>query len=304
MGSLKNELSWSHSTAKVYEECPRKYWYKKFGGWNGWERGASEEKRQTWLLGKIQNRWMWRGDVIHDMIRSLITSWKRGTEVPFETLPEMVRERFRAGFRQSKKGLLLEGSSKATGLSEHIFDRDISNEDWKELVEGAVEMLSDFVKSDMAQTVKDVPSDKWLALENLTDRMIRGVKVYISMDAAWEEDDKALIIDWKTGKSEVNKEGLSDQLGLYSIFAEEDWGKAAVVREYLLRDGTFQEWETTEEQKENLRNRIERDVAKIRPFIQEGKNGIDADMKDFEPRPSKNACRHCNYFQLCPVANV
>jgi hypothetical protein len=303
--AFKNTLSWSHSTMKQYETCPRQYWYKKFGGWNGWvDRDPASERRRIWLLGKIQNRWMWRGDIIHSVIEDLIRNGRAGRDPDPALILESTRERYRSGFRQSKRKQLLLGNSRAVGLAEHLFDRDISNAEWKAFVDEAVAMLESFLASLILSRVRAVPAADWLALEELEKLVIDDVEVYVKMDAAWREEGAAVITDWKTGKGETDAEGRSPQLGLYALFSMERWNLPAKVREYHLADGSISEWTPAEADREAVRALVARHLGVIRGKIRNGESGIEADAADFAATPSNDACRRCVYFSVCPASVV
>lgn len=304
MPPLKNTLSWSYTNMRAYAACQRQYWYKKFGGWNGWiEKDPQSERRITWLLGKVQNRWMWRGDVVHGMIEHLLRGWRAGVEFDRAAVLEDLVQTFRAGFRASREGRLLRGNSKATGLAEHAFGEAVSNEEWKRLVDGASAMVERFLDSDVAAAARAVPADKWLSLEELLQVGIENATVYVKMDAAWHEGGRAVIVDWKTGKTETDGEGHSLQLGLYSIYADETWGLPAVVREVTLQDMTVREWEPTAADREALRERVATHISTIRGRTVETEHGIDADRDLFPPAPSAAACRGCAWRPICPDAD-
>lgn len=301
MPPLKNTLSWSYTNMRAYAACPRQYWYKKFGGWNGWtERDPESERRLTWLLGKVQNRWMWRGDVVHGMIEHVIRTWRAGAAPPQDEILEELVQAFRAGFRASRDGRLLQGNSKATGLSEHAFGEAVSNDEWKQLVEGAQAMVQRFLESPIAAEIRALPTEKWLSLEELLSIVVEGATVYIKMDAAWHDAGRAVIVDWKTGKTETDEQGQSLQLGLYSIYASETWGLPVVVREVTLQDLTIREWEPTAADREALREKVAAHIAAIRSRLTDTENGIDADRALFPPTPSAKTCRGCAWRPICP----
>lgn len=290
---------------KQYEICQRQYWFKKFGGWNGWtDRDLTSERRRVWLLGKVQNRWMWRGDVIHSVIEQLLHNYRAGLEPDPSLILEMMKERFRKGFRESKRGQLLAGNTRAVALAEHAFDRDIPNPEWKALVDDAVAMIDSFLASPIASRVRAVAAGDWLALENLEKISIGGVDVFVKMDAAWKEDGVAVIMDWKTGKGETDAAGHSPQLGLYALYAMERWNLPARVCEYHLQDGSMSEWEPKEGDREAVRASVAAYLAAIEGRVRDGVNGIEAEAGDFPAAPSQDACRRCVYFSLCPASAI
>ena len=61
MSSFKNEFSWSISRDRVFQTCPRQYYFNYYGYWDGWETGAPAKTRQIYILKQLKNRYMWAG---------------------------------------------------------------------------------------------------------------------------------------------------------------------------------------------------------------------------------------------------
>jgi len=54
MGSFKNEFSWSISRDRIFQTCPRQYYYNYYGYWGGWEFNAPQRVRQIYGLNNIE----------------------------------------------------------------------------------------------------------------------------------------------------------------------------------------------------------------------------------------------------------
>ena len=50
MSTFKNEFSWSISRDRVFQTCPRQYYFNYYGYWDGWETGAPAKTRQIYIL--------------------------------------------------------------------------------------------------------------------------------------------------------------------------------------------------------------------------------------------------------------
>jgi hypothetical protein len=61
MSTFKNEFSWSISRNKVFQTCPRQYFFNYYGYWGGWEMDAPARTRQIYILKNLKNRYMWAG---------------------------------------------------------------------------------------------------------------------------------------------------------------------------------------------------------------------------------------------------
>ncbi len=62
---LKNVPSYSISSANLMEECPRRYWYAKYGSWGGWEKRATDHQRAVYLAKNTTGLFMYAGTIVH-----------------------------------------------------------------------------------------------------------------------------------------------------------------------------------------------------------------------------------------------
>ena len=64
---------------------------------------------------------------------------------------------------------------------------------------------------------------RWLALESTGSFELEGAAILVRPDFAWrDEDDRVVMVDWKTGVPRPDEEDL--QLAVYGIFARRSWG--------------------------------------------------------------------------------
>ena len=68
MSTFKNEFSWSISRDRVFQTCPRQYYFNYYGYWGGWDINAPARIRQIYILKQLKNRYMWAGAKVHDCI--------------------------------------------------------------------------------------------------------------------------------------------------------------------------------------------------------------------------------------------
>ena len=81
MSAFKNEFSWSITRDRVFQSCPRQYYYNYYGYWGGWEMDAPERTRQTYILKNLKNRFMWAGEKVHDCIKHTLTNLRRDISI-------------------------------------------------------------------------------------------------------------------------------------------------------------------------------------------------------------------------------
>ena len=81
MSDFKNEFTWSISRNRVFQACPRQYYFNYYGYWGGWEMDAPARTRQIYILKNLKNRYMWAGEKVHSCIKHTLINLQRGISV-------------------------------------------------------------------------------------------------------------------------------------------------------------------------------------------------------------------------------
>ncbi len=233
MTRLVNSFSYSHSRGELFRECPRRYWFARYGGWGGWERTADPVTREIYRLTKLSNRYLWTGHHVHDRVEGLIARIAEKVPLPPEkeertALLETLRREYahskkdRSGHNPPRKGFW--------GLLEHEGrDFAIPDADWKPLVERAGEALGGFYRSWVLSELFSADPveilDRDAELRTLTlDVDGREVPVYMKIDLAYRLPDGTVrVVDWKTGRPGPPDEH-EGQLALYAWYYAKERG--------------------------------------------------------------------------------
>ena len=83
MSTFKNEFSWSISRDRVFQTCPRQYYFNYYGYWGGWEINAPQRVKQIYVLKQLKNRYMWSGEKVK----------VKGKKLPFFKCGQELKER-------------------------------------------------------------------------------------------------------------------------------------------------------------------------------------------------------------------
>ena len=119
MSTFKNEFSWSISRDRVFQTCPRQYYFNYYGYWGGWEINAPQRVRQIYVLKKLINRYMWAGAKVHDCIERTLTNLQRGISVlDVDQIVDITLNQMREEFRSSREKRYLT-HPKTCALFEH-----------------------------------------------------------------------------------------------------------------------------------------------------------------------------------------
>ena len=103
MNTFKNQFSWSISRDRVFQTCPRQYYFNYYGYWGGWEINAPQRIKQIYILKQLQNRFMWVGAKVHDFIKQTLTNLRRGISVlNVDQIIDITLNQMREEFRSRK----------------------------------------------------------------------------------------------------------------------------------------------------------------------------------------------------------
>ena len=296
---FKNRFSWSKSRDELFRECLRKYYYDKYAFWGGWDFDADRDLREIYILKQLESRWMWKGDVVHCIIKDVIQNSCRGYDYPPKYYMTQLHSRMRNDYKMSKVKRYHEDPKKITGLFEHEYNLPVKDEEWKAIYDGAVACLENFFKSGYYSLCKELKKKGILEVEQAKQFNFGGVPVWVKLDLAYKKDGKVFIVDWKTGKT--RDIDLPIQFGCYTLYAIDQW-------KCKLEDVKCIEFNLAEV-REIVHNIDEQKLQRVREYMQSSISSMKGTLKDEENNEAKKddfpltddlrACRMCNFKRLC-----
>lgn len=299
MPELKNEFSWSHSRENSFNDCKRRYYYNYYGNWGGWKADAPKDVRDAYVLKQLKSRFMWIGEVIHDAAAEMLRSLKRSSPIDQETLMGLVRSRMRSDWTNSRDRRYWI-TPKSCGLMEHEYDQEVSKERWQELMAQAETCVQNFYASPILERIRKAGPMAWKSLEELKSFQAQDIKVFVKLDFAFtDENQRLLIVDWKTGKSKDTANKW--QLSIYGLFVTREWrADPAMVRtmEYNLVRNEGEETALSPEAMAETEDHILESARAMKALLADPKNNT-AVKDNFPMTDDKNLCKNCNYQRLC-----
>lgn len=299
MGKLKNEFSWSNSRNDIFRECPRKYYYSYYGHWGGWEFDAPDEVRQIYILGKLKNRFMWAGGVVHNSIKNVLEETKSGRVPLRDRLIEITKEQMRHDFESSKNKIYWQ-DPKSCALFEHEYNVEVKEEKWKDLWNHVETCIQNFYNSDIFDMVKNIDFSLWLPIEEFQAFLFEDTKINVKLDFAYRDrNGSIIIIDWKTGKSERARSDV--QLGCYTLFAIDYWNvDSEKVRtiEYNLyhKRGITNKLDAAEI--EEVKGYMRKSIRGMKALLVDPVQNI-ASQDNFARTLNRELCKTCNFKRVC-----
>lgn len=296
--SPDDRLRWSVSRDKRLRNCPRKYYLFHFASRGALQPGATHRARELFILRTLRNRYMWVGEVVHNMIELCLSAWSRHENVSLEDLVERGTRTMRAHYAESLQGMYRERPMRALGLVEHEHRMPITREEWRERRDHMERCLRNFFALELTQTVRALPRWRWLALESSGTFEIDGAMIMVKPDLAWrDEEDRVVMVDWKTGVPHPADE--EQQLAVYGLFAQRTWGLRAdhmrAVVAYL-STGETREVRVEPRHLEVAEAQISESLVRMRALVEPGERD---DLSRFPMRENPDQCALCGFRKVC-----
>ena len=300
MTEFRNEFSWSKSRDEVFQTCPRQYYFNYYGYWGGWDEDAPERIRQTYILKKLKNRFMWAGEKVHDCIKHTLKNLQRGISVlDVDEIVSITLDQMRDEFRSSREKRYLV-HPKTCALFEHEYDVDLPDTEWKSVADGAEACLRNFYKSETFARLKELPQRNWLEIEDFSFFHLDGTKIWAVIDCSFRTEDGITIIDWKTGRAASSDVSL--QLSCYAMYGREKWGikpEEMKLVEYNLLSDQKVEFSVTEGEIRNTRSYIKGSIADMTSFLEDIENNVPKQERYFKKIEDERIRERCNFRKVC-----
>lgn len=282
-------LGWSVSRYDIFKRCRRQYYYQYYGKY---DRDISQSKIN--FLKYLTSVPLEIGNVVHDVIAVLLNRLKKTQEqLDVEKFTDFSRREcekqigkknfFETYYKLKEKILLADLYPKVETCLKSFLGSS-----WKSWV------FSEGLKN----------SDKWVIEPgDFGETRVNGLKAYLKVDFLFPKDGKLVVLDWKTGKKDLDKHenqligyvyyammkfGFyphTDKVDAYIIYLGEEYDEIkAAINEY---DISRFEDKAMEETKE------------MYAYCKDAEQNIPLDKAEFKMTDNMNICRFCNYKELC-----
>ncbi len=301
------ELSWSLSRHKTLLTCVRKYAYDYYVSHNGWLRDSDSLARQTYRLKKITNLEMYFGSIVHDLIYQIIQQVLQNKQIPTEEkVVTEIRHHLNRGFIEAtRKEHLWNNRPKHYTMLHEIYYSQTN-----QLPAGKVQKITDRLNTTVknffaSQSFADVLNKQhmqFIESEKFRYMKIAGVKIFVVMDLLYKdlEQDKWVIVDWKTGKSSDEDR---NQLALYALYLQQKYKiqdlNDIIIRNEYLMEGTHVEHQLTEQDLLNVQNLYQISMEQMKSYLEDPAKNKPKPIPQFPMQENPNICARCNYQELC-----
>lgn len=297
-----NEFSWSVSSDKTFAECKRKYYYSRYGFWDGWKKDAPQKTRELYFLSKLSSKDKWVGTSIHWAVKNVLESVSKGKAFSHIEAEKLLEQRMKNDYGDSKENLFRREPKVYPRFFEHEYALDFGVSEALDLIEKAKKCLRNFFESEAYAQLKTVKKNDWLTIEKLASFEFHGIKINAKLDAAIRNGDRILIFDWKTGsKEDVD---YTVQLGCYLLYATRMWKIAANKIDVLEVNLLLKKTKThsgLSAKIDWIENYIRNSISGMKALLHDARNNI-AFEEDYERVNELRKCSRCAFVRVCKPA--
>ena len=160
--------------------------------------------------------------------------------------------------------------------------------------------MENFYQLPLLNQLKNLGSSEWLELEELNSFQIDGCKIWVSLDACYRNDDKIVLLDWKTGKSDEADHSL--QMCIYAMYASETWGiqpDQILLKEVFLATRKIREYDSVSLDLDGVQNYVKESIQRMQTLLSRPEQNL-AEESNFRFTEDTTQCAQCNFRKLCP----
>ncbi|HYK54164.1 MAG TPA: PD-(D/E)XK nuclease family protein [Candidatus Eremiobacteraceae bacterium] len=307
MAEIHNDFAWSWSRHNSFYECPRKFYWKYYGSWRGWEDEAPEDAALAYRLKQIKSVAMLVGQTLHDVVRDRLRMRPAaGGAVPAQQIRDEVERRVLKRMRESRNrdweryydpkryGILFEDYY-GSGIDER--DRDTALELVRECTVGLASNIYARRAFGVAkERLRIVDPDDFDAMRIVVDDIV----VYACPDLVVADEAGDLhVVDWKTGKP---KKADVAQLAMYGLYVTDRMNvplERIVAHVVYVRSGKVEKHGGLRESVEEARRRISTFTTDVRERLTDVENNLAGDIDRFPMTENLMLCRRCQFQEIC-----
>jgi len=306
MKKLKSELTWSFSRDRLFNECPRAYFYHYYASWGGWEAGANEFCRKAYILKNVRSIDAWIGDIVHQVIKWVLESkagdkatlFTKGRDISHEQAVKTAKNLLTKTWEQSRSKKWEENVKKNLNLFEHYYSQEPTREELRVKLEKVANSIRNFYKSGLFAKFSKLSAENFLSIDELASFDFEGTKAFAIPDFAIRDGQEYLLYDWKTGKGS-EKDIL--QLSCYSLFAMSKWqvpeDKIKVIPAYLAQD-ELMPVPVEAIASEQVKSYIHQSIEGMKSVLADvGSN--KAEINNFAKTDKLWRCQRCKFQEIC-----
>ena len=280
-------LGWSISRYDTFKFCKRQYYYQYYGKYDE-EFPVSKIN----LLKNLTSVPLEVGNVVHDVNKTLLERLKKNVNAINKTKFFDFTQRKIEKYCQEKQFY-------------EIYYKQVENIDPDFIFKQVKTCLLNLLESDRFKWLTDEATkfayDWIIEPPGYGETRINDLKAYCKVDFLFPINEKMYIVDWKTGKPDVEKH--RKQLLGYATWAsfhfEMDPENIISIVSYLMPEYNetqmpFNEWDV-----EEFASQVKEETEEMYHYCKDVEKNIPIEKEKFTKTPHQKLCQYCNYYELC-----
>jgi hypothetical protein len=299
------EFSWSMSRHKTFFTCRRKYAYQYYVSHNGWRFDAPPSAQEAYFLKKLSNLPMYVGDVLHQVIHTLITNYRGKPLPPLANIEKHVRDKLNQAYRYSQNQQLWHQKPKDVPLlRELVYGETPEASAISDITARLQACLEHLYQSTSFQDIMQGKHIHLYESEQFHSFRLNDIKVFVVMDVLYENEARDIwtITDWKTGKE---TEEDRNQLALYAMYLHDTYhiphNKIEIRNEYLAT-GCSRTHAVEVEDLDQVHDMMLLSVGQMLQYVEDVERNKPIDLSLFEKQEHPQKCASCNFLKICQLS--
>ena len=287
---LRHEFSWSMTRHRIFERCHRAYYYQYYASWGGWERLAEKKTKLLYHLKKLQTIQSWTESVF----RKTLTTGIADGEVKSKHLLRLAKSQIRREAFDIKNNESAE-DSKITLLSEIYYENSTINELQEEAEKYIEVLVARFAESQAFEIISNIDPLAIKSIPQPASFLLNGIKIWTNPDLIWTNKGKIKILNI-IFKDPMKSYHWAEKATLDKMFTEDLFpgNKKVETSSFFLHEDNFPEI-TISRNKKEVQSIIDKSCQEMLELT-----NLDTNIKEeVFKRTDGDACKHCNFKQVC-----
>jgi PD-(D/E)XK nuclease superfamily protein len=301
-------MRWSFSSSRTFTRCPRQFYYGQIAASHSAKKDPL--RREAFLLKQRKSLPLWRGNLVHDAIETLvIPAWREHRHPNWDVIVSTMREtaarqlEFSAAGRYRETGMTKTKAGDAyCALVGHGPGEVLSEDGIASALEEAERALRNLAgMTDLHDQIAAAPRPLFAELR--VPVTYDGVSINAQIDLLYfRRFAQPTIVEWKTYEGTVGNSELQGALYAWALQQHPKWRiKSPDVVEILevqLLKSTVIPHQVSADSLLALEDTIYRSVCDIRSVAGDGKYA-NVDIADFPITKNPKNCEYCPFQMLC-----
>src|SRR3990172_4639617 len=294
------EWSWSHSRRRMFQECPRMYFWQYYGSHNGWEDSALESARVAYRLKQLGTLPIEIGGAIHSAAAFAIQSARSGGGIPsLDTLRTKVANDLNRAYQESQdRSAWARRPLYRKMLHEFYYGTGLSDRDIEETRQRVSTSLTNLIASQSFREAIAAPTVEVREMERFDTFEFNGTPIHGVPDLLYRlVDNTWTVTDWKTGQEIVDWA----QLGVYVLYVKQRYSVPLPnirARVEWLATGNADERAFSESELEAFRTSVQDSIGAMKTYLVDPDVNRPREREEFPLREDLSFCRYCKFYEL------